>query len=266
MAATSARIAAFLLVVATALPIPASATPASGADGAPPPRDTTPLRPGDDGGSGNTSPAAPGAESDSASPTAPKEKEPRYSELFAVITTSRGEMKARLYPNEVPRMVANFVNLARHEFYDGMTFHAVARGFQVHTGDPTGTGEGDCGYTIQPQFSGRILFDQPGTLALWSTTGRPGCQFMITLRENERKLNLNQAAFGRLVSGLEVARAIRIGDRLESVRIEGDPSVLLEDFADEVRTWNEAIESHRRRSASDGAGQSETAPRAPSGE
>ncbi|MCA9283842.1 MAG: peptidylprolyl isomerase [Phycisphaerales bacterium] len=204
-----------------------------------------PRTPGD---GATTAPAPPAAATEKGTEKGTEQPAdaPRYPELTAVIVTSRGEMRARLFPNEVPRIVANFVNLAGRKYYDGMAFHSVARGFQVHTGDPTGTGNGGPGYTVEPQYSGKVLFDEAGVLSMWTTSKRVGSQFFITLRPNERKLNLNQAAFGKLTAGLEVAEAIQKGDALEEVRVEGDATLLLQDFAPEIAGWNATLDQRSR--------------------
>ena len=67
---------------------------------------------------------------------------PAEGEEIAVITTSEGVIKMRLFPEEAPKAVENFQTLAKSGYYDGLTFHRVIEDFMVQTGDPTGTGSG----------------------------------------------------------------------------------------------------------------------------
>ena len=63
-----------------------------------------------------------------------------------------GVMTLELYPEKAPKTVENFVNLANEGFYDGLIFHRVISGFMIQGGDPTGTGMGGPGYTIDGEF------------------------------------------------------------------------------------------------------------------
>src|SRR5579862_4653230 len=69
----------------------------------------------------------------------------------AVIETTKGTMRAELFPGDVPQTVNSFVFLARNGFYDGVPFHRVIRGFMIQTGDPTGTGTGGPGYRFDDE-------------------------------------------------------------------------------------------------------------------
>ena len=62
-------------------------------------------------------------------------------------------MKAELYPEIAPASVNNFISLIQKNFYDGLIFHRVIRGFMIQGGDPEGTGCGGPGYSIKGEFS-----------------------------------------------------------------------------------------------------------------
>ena len=62
-------------------------------------------------------------------------------------------MKAELYPDIAPVSVNNFISLIQKNFYDGLIFHRVIRGFMIQGGDPQGTGMGGPGYTIKGEFA-----------------------------------------------------------------------------------------------------------------
>ena len=72
---------------------------------------------------------------------------------YAIISTEKGTMKAELYADETPGTVANFVELAEHNFYDGLTFHRVIPDFVIQGGCPKGNGTGGPGYRIKGEFA-----------------------------------------------------------------------------------------------------------------
>ena len=61
--------------------------------------------------------------------------------LTATIDTDRGPIKLELYPDKAPLTVANFVNLAKRGYYDGLNFHRVINDFMIlsliHISEPT---------------------------------------------------------------------------------------------------------------------------------
>ena len=67
----------------------------------------------------------------------------------AVMETNRGSIELELYPQHAPKTVNNFVFLAREGFYKDVSFHRVISDFVIQGGDPTGTGRGGPGYTLQ---------------------------------------------------------------------------------------------------------------------
>ena len=72
---------------------------------------------------------------------------PENGEQIAVFETTAGTFKVRLFPNNAPETVANFTNLIRSGYYDGISFHRVIDGFMIQGGDPTGTGSGGSTFT-----------------------------------------------------------------------------------------------------------------------
>lgn len=184
--------------------------------------------------------------------TKPAEPDKKYGDLVAAIETSKGTIKVELAVNAVPRLVAHFANLAERRFYDGLEFHAVSRGTQVHSGDPTGTGNGDCGYRLPKQFHKSIFFDKPGILGLWTTTDTVSSQFFITLTPMAAKYNVRQAGIGRITEGLDVAGSLKEHDKVKSVRIEGDWAKLKEDFAKELAEWNRVLDEREKGKGKEG--------------
>ncbi|NMR96323.1 peptidylprolyl isomerase, partial [Vibrio parahaemolyticus] len=72
---------------------------------------------------------------------------------IAIIEMENGKkIKLELYPDVAPITVENFIKLAKDNFYDGVIFHRVIKGFMIQGGDPEGTGMGGPGYSIKGEF------------------------------------------------------------------------------------------------------------------
>jgi cyclophilin family peptidyl-prolyl cis-trans isomerase len=142
------------------------------------------------------------------------------------ITTDLGTMDLKIEADLSPIAAGNFVALAECGFYDGVVFHRVVPQFVIQGGDPTGTGGGGPGYTIQ---------DEPvttpysrGTVAM-ARTPEPdsvGSQFFIVLDDSARS-SLEAAntyqIIGSVASGMETADAIAAAADAE---LPSDPVVM----------------------------------------
>ena len=69
-------------------------------------------------------------------------KKPEAGDLVAVMHTSMGDIKIKLFPNEAPKTVENFATHAKNGYYNGLIFHRVIKDFMIQGGDPNGTGTG----------------------------------------------------------------------------------------------------------------------------
>jgi len=118
-------------------------------------------------------------------------------EPTAVIETSMGNLRCKLFPKEAPKTVANFIGLAegtkdwtdpatgqvKHgvPLYSGTIFHRVIPNFMIQGGDPLGTGTGDPGYKFEDEVVPSLIFDRPGRLAMANSgPNTNGSQFFIT--------------------------------------------------------------------------------------
>lgn len=140
---------------------------------------------------------------------------------YAVIETEKGTMTAELYTNETPGTVQNFVDLANHNFYDGLTFHRVIPDFVIQGGCPKGDGTGGPGYRIKCETSAPRQYHDRGVLSMahaGKDTG--GSQFFICHnRENTQHLDGRHTCFGKVIEGVDVIDDIRLGDKILSIRI-----------------------------------------------
>lgn len=139
---------------------------------------------------------------------------------LVVIETEKGKIKFELYEQDAPITTGNFIELTERNFYDGLTFHRVEPGFVIQGGDPLGTGAGGSEKKIPLEVSPRLKHGEAGTVAMARTSdpNSASSQFYITLAPTPF-LDGRYAVFGRVVEGLDVAEAIRPGDKMKSVRI-----------------------------------------------
>ena len=160
--------------------------------------------------------------------------------LVAIINTSKGVIEAELNDRAAPTTVANFINLAIRGFYDGLTFHRVERNFMVQGGDPLGNGSGGPGY----RFAGEIILkhNQPGILSMANSgPGTDGSQFFLTHLAAPHLDGLH-SVFGKVINGQSVIYDIRRRDVINSISIQGDPTNLFKRKADDLQTWNKALD------------------------
>lgn len=164
--------------------------------------------------------------------------------LKATFNTSQGAIHVSLMPDRAPVTVANFANLARRGFYDGLKFHRVIADFMIQGGCPLGTGTGGPGYRFEDEFDPELRHDRPGRLSMANAgPGTNGSQFFIT-HVPTPWLDGNHTIFGE-VQGAEdqaVVDSIAQGDVIESVVIEGDVDALFESVAERLQEWNRALD------------------------
>ena len=117
-------------------------------------------------------------------------------------------IKAELYPDIAPISVNNFIDLIQHNFYDGLIFHRVIRGFMIQGGDPEGTGMGGPGYSIRGEFAQNgypnDLKHTEGVLSMARSMhpNSAGSQFFI-VHKDAPHLDGAYAAFGKVIEGME---------------------------------------------------------------
>jgi cyclophilin family peptidyl-prolyl cis-trans isomerase len=134
------------------------------------------------------------------------------------ITTDKGDIVMSLDAGLAPQTVNNFVVQARNGFYDGLTFHRVVPGFVIQGGDPDGTGRGGPGYRFadEPVKGAYTL----GAVAMANAgPDTNGSQFFICIEDCQDKLQPLYNLFGYVTSGIEVAQAIAVGDKMHTVTV-----------------------------------------------
>ena len=158
---------------------------------------------------------------------------------IVTFTMENGDViKAELYPDIAPISVNNFISLINKNFYDGLIFHRVIRGFMIQGGDPEGTGMGGPGYSIKGEFAANGIENNlkhtEGFLSMARSMmpNSAGSQFFI-MHKDAPHLDGSYAAFGKVIEGMENVNKIAetptdYSDRpLEDQRIK---SVTVETF------------------------------------
>jgi peptidylprolyl isomerase domain and WD repeat-containing protein 1 len=129
----------------------------------------------------------------------------------AIIHTTYGDIWLRLYPEETPRTVENFITHSKNGYYDGVIFHRVIKGFMIQTGDPMGDGTGGesiWGGEFEDEFHRSLKHDRPFTLSMANAgQNTNGSQFFITTVPTPW-LDNKHTVFGRCIRGADVVTAI----------------------------------------------------------
>ena len=142
---------------------------------------------------------------------------------YAVFDTTEGSFTIRLFDQEAPNTVANFVGLAEGTkewkdpasgkkqtgpYYDGVTFHRVISGFMIQGGDRLGTGTGGPGYNFGDEFHPNLRHSRAGILSMANAgPNTNGSQFFITLGPTPH-LDNRHSVFGEVVDGMDIVRKI----------------------------------------------------------
>ncbi len=178
--------------------------------------------------------------------------------VYAEFVTNKGTFVAKLYNEQTPLTVANFVALSEgtnemvdslqkgKRFYDGLTFHRVIKDFMIQGGDPKGDGSGNPGYRFPDEIVDSLTHDKKGILSMANSgPGTNGSQFFVTLKETPW-LNGRHTVFGEVVIGQEVVDSIgnlpttKPGDKpvdtviLQNVNILNTANVKISSFSEEM--------------------------------
>lgn len=174
----------------------------------------------------------------------------------ATIKTNQGDIKLQLFPDQAPKTVKNFVELAKQGYYKGVIFHRVIPDFMIQGGDPTGTGAGGesiYGQAFEDEFS-EELFNFKGAFSMANAgPNTNGSQFFIVTNENvpadmvgQMKaagypdeviaryqeggtpwLDFHHTVFGQVIEGMDVAQ--KISQVKRDFRDRPEEDVVIED-------------------------------------
>ncbi len=163
-------------------------------------------------------------------------------EIGVVMQTNKGDIKLRLFADKAPVTVANFVNLAKSGYYDGLSFHRVIPNFMIQGGCPHGSGTGGPGYRFEDECTPELGHATPGILSMANSgPGTNGSQFFIT-HIATTWLDGKHTVFGSVIDedDQQVVNAIAVGDIIESINISGEDD-LVQIQAERIAAWNESL-------------------------
>jgi peptidyl-prolyl cis-trans isomerase B (cyclophilin B) len=164
--------------------------------------------------------------------------------MEAVIKTNKGDIRLKLFPEKAPLTVANFVNLAKRGYYNGLKFHRVIDEFMIQGGCPSGTGTGGPGYKFQDEFDQELKHDKPGKLSMANAgPNTNGSQFFIT-HVPTPWLDGKHSIFGEVQGSddQKVVNSIKQNDKIESIEIIGDTDDLYAKAKTQLDSWNKVLD------------------------
>ena len=133
--------------------------------------------------------------------------------IVTITTEGGGVIKLELYPEIAPNTVNNFISLIQKNFYDGLIFHRVIKGFMIQSGCPDGTGMGGPGYTIKGEFTHNGVVNNlkhtEGVLSMARSMqlDSAGSQFFI-MHKNAAHLDGSYAHLAKVIEGMDVVNRI----------------------------------------------------------
>jgi peptidyl-prolyl cis-trans isomerase B (cyclophilin B) len=165
------------------------------------------------------------------------------SDIRITLHTDKGDIDATIFASKVPVTSANFLNLAKRGYYDGVSFHRVIDNFMIQGGDPTGTGRGGPGYKFADEIDRSLKHTKAGIFSMANAgPNTNGSQFFITHGPTPH-LDGKHAVFGEVTQGQQVVNAIRQGDKIKSITLHDDLGTLLEGQKDHVEHWNSILDA-----------------------
>lgn len=163
------------------------------------------------------------------------------SDINITIKTNKGDIDVVIFASRVPVTSANFLNLAKHGYYNGISFHRVIKDFMIQGGDPTGSGRGGPGYRFEDEIDFGLKHSKPGILSMANAgPNTNGSQFFITHLPTPH-LDGRHAVFGEVTKGQEVVNAIAQGDKIESIVIKDSTDTLFEEQKSRIAEWNKIL-------------------------
>jgi peptidyl-prolyl cis-trans isomerase B (cyclophilin B) len=164
------------------------------------------------------------------------------NDIKITLHTTAGDIDATFYSSKTPLTCANFLNLAKRGYYDGISFHRVIPNFMIQGGDPTGTGSGGPGYKFADEFHPDLRHRSPGVFSMANAgPGTNGSQFFITHNATPH-LDGKHSVFGQVTNGQDVVDKIKQGDKITSITIHDDTTELFESQKDNVEHWNSILD------------------------
>jgi len=183
----------------------------------------------------------------------------KVKDIRIVINTSKGDIEATLTASKTPMTVANFLNLAKRGYYDGIAFHRVIGDFMIQGGDPTESGRGGPGYRFGDEFDPSLRHDKAGIFSMANAgPGTNGSQFFITMAATPF-LNDRHSVFGTVTKGQDVVnkivgklntgeRGVKFdgkGDKIVGIKILDSTDALFVAQKENLTKWNAILDAKK---------------------
>jgi peptidyl-prolyl cis-trans isomerase B (cyclophilin B) len=160
------------------------------------------------------------------------------TDIHITVQTDKGPIEGTIYASKTPMTAANFLNLAKRGYYDGLKFHRVIANFMVQGGDPTGTGSGGPGYKFGDECRPDLKHNRAGLFSMANAgPGTNGSQFFITHVPTDW-LDGKHTVFGEVTTGQDVVNAIRQGDKIKSIEVLDSTDDLFAAQKANLDKWN----------------------------
>ena len=162
-------------------------------------------------------------------------------DIKIILHTNKGDIEGTIFASKVPMTAANYLNLAKKGFYDGITFHRVIPNFMIQGGDPTGTGTGSPGYRFADEIVPTLKHNKAGIFSMANAgPGTNGSQFFITHNATPH-LDGKHTVFGEVTKGQEVVNKIEKGDKITSIEVLDPTDALFQAQASNLEKWNASL-------------------------
>ena len=172
----------------------------------------------------------------------PAQSEESMKDIRIIVKTDKGDIEGVLYPSKAPVTVANFLNLAKRGYYDGLKFHRVIPDFMIQGGDPTGTGSGGPGYRFEDECTPELKHDKPGIFSMANAgPGTNGSQFFVT-HVPTPWLDGKHTVFGSVTKGQDIVNAVAAGDKIKSIEILDPTDDLFKAQSKRLEEWNAILD------------------------
>ncbi len=173
--------------------------------------------------------------------------------------TTKGTIEATMFASKAPMTVANFLNLAKRGYYDGIAFHRVIDKFMIQGGDPTESGRGGPGYKFADEFHPSLKHTKPGLFSMANAgPGTNGSQFFITMVPTPF-LDNRHSVFGEVTKGQDVVNQIvgklntgepnvkhdGKGDKIKKIEILDSTDALFKAQKANLDKWNKILDAKK---------------------
>ena len=172
----------------------------------------------------------------------PAQSEESMKDIRIIVKTDKGDIEGVLYPSKAPVTVANFLNLAKRGYYNGLKFHRVIPDFMIQGGCPLGQGTGGPGYRFEDECTPELKHDKPGIFSMANAgPGTNGSQFFIT-HVPTPWLDGKHTVFGSVTKGQDIVNAVAQGDKIQSIEILDPTDELFKAQAKRLEEWNAILD------------------------